>query len=163
MRKLFAVSLLFGVAVACAVRAQQAQTPSGPTLDFTLNYINSSLVDGLVSFDGTNVTFRLDKGRETRSFDIADVGGVSAGSDDAGQNVSICCNGSMCVHVIYSKRGLGGDYQNFVKLYVKGDSFKAQDVANAFKHLFKLMMAENAAQIHKEQQQNQSDPFDRPQ
>jgi hypothetical protein len=169
MRNLTAAGVLFVVAAAGAARTQQAQAPGEPTLDFTMNYINSS-IDGSIQVKGTTLMFIQGKRPypfETGSFDIAKDPVSASGGAEEGDAVCIVCpnNGYLCIAHFqqYNKKDTDYSRRQNVCLGVKGNQFKAQDVANAFNRLFALMKAQHKEQLQQEQQQNQSDPFANPQ
>jgi hypothetical protein len=157
--------------------AHGQQQPSGPSLDFTLNYINSSLKTGTVSLEGSTLTWSFyvwHDGDQTKAYYSMDLMGAKAFSLFANQ-VAITCpsmnqqNLSNCSHQYQVDGQTGqktyGESQNALDLEVdtNGNSFKVNDVVNAVNHLIAFVTAQHNADLQHQQQQNQSDPFASPQ
>lgn len=167
-------TLVFSTILWALASSANAQPPAGPTLDFTLNYINAALMDGSISLDGTVLTLKGSGGYQIVSVDLLVVavpaisefvpGSATLKTTDRYVVILNCPAKQECVHNRWTEPPSGGQFAGQVtdseissfNLAVKETSTKAQDVANAMTHLVMLVRA-------LQQQQNQGDPFAKPQ
>jgi hypothetical protein len=166
------------------------QQPPGPTLEFTLNYINQALaqrgdctipsvsctqVSASVSLSGAYLTYTQTELFPTIGEDTIDSWMTINLTLVQGAPYVMQANqphptfsggqpvGIPCpgTSCVTSNGGPLG-YMT-LEIDPTGNAYRAQDVVNALSHLIALVKAQSAAQQQQQQQQNQSDPFATPQ
>lgn len=181
MKGLLLLSVLV-LAIPGTARTSQAQTsrrPAGPTLDFTLNYLNAALSPGAsLTLNGTKLKLSMESS-DNWKYDVMYLVGARAYLLSLGNNtyfrVDCAPPLGLCDHFYeqwktdVGNKALAGQkfgFSNAAGMYnisfVTANRFKLQDCVNAMNHLIVLVSAEYDARVQQERRQNQSDPFANP-